>query len=618
MQHKTDKSMELDEILQRKLNIERLSELANRPDSDDPHAEMDPIQKSYLIDFLTEMVREKEEQMKELLSRLDSLQQKLDESIQLQKSSQKVEAELRKTIAQLQYEKATLVSRLGIRNKEQFDTSKSRKGKGGKRTTKGKNDGRDDFDGTKESLTADGSETAQSAEGSSSESQDVASQTDSQSVYHGPSREGWKYDIQRSKHPITHNSDRTQLEPGSVILKSRMRRVRQVRTIAEEHLFEEITYMTPSGEIRTGYFPMAEEKGAELYKEIVPGTGITIDTLAFLLSNRYQMSSPAYREAKHLLPDLDWKTCRQSLLNWEDKGVVALKKLLPALKKKALQEGAIVNVDETWYRFQTHFGHEKVYIWCLVNRKQKTVIFFYDDLKDKDGKTLKEGSRSRSVLKNFLGDAKLKSLQSDGYDAYFYLDDELMDIEHLCCMAHVMVKAKDAASEGSKEAVRLVQLIGSLYHKEDGYEGLSSAEIYKRRNDASTENIVKKLRAIVLEVKARIACAPEQVSDLLKRAVNYLDKFWNQVFAYRKDGDYTIDNMLAERAIRPITGQRKNSLFFCSRGGAEKSCLINTFVETCKQHGVSFRNFIRELMLADMAGEKDYDALLSRLLMVKK
>lgn len=224
-----------------------------------------------------------------------------------------------------------------------------------------------------------------------------------------------------------------------------------------------------------------------------------------------------------------------------------------------------------------------MYIWCLVNKKQKTVIFFYDDLKDTDGKTLKEGSRSRSVLKNFLGDAKLKSLQSDGYDAYFYLDDELMDIEHLCCMAHVMVKAKDAASEGSKEAIKMVQLIGSLYHKEDGYEGLSSEEIYKKRNDASTEAIVKKLRGIVLDVKARLVCAPEKVSDLLKRAVNYLDKF-----------------------------------FFCSRGGAEKSCLINTFVETCKQHGVSFRNFIRELMLAVMAGENDYDALLSRLLMVKK
>lgn len=42
---------------------------------------------------------------------------------------------------------------------------------------------------------------------------------------------------------------------------------------------------------------------------------------------------------------------------------------------------------------------------------------------------------------------------------------------------------------------------------------------------------------------------------------NYLHKFWKQVFAYRNDGEYTIDNLAAERAIRPQTIQRKGSLF---------------------------------------------------------
>ena len=44
-------------------------------------------------------------------------------------------------------------------------------------------------------------------------------------------------------------------------------------------------------------------------------------------------------------------------------------------------------------------------------------------------------------------------------------------------------------------------------------------------------------------------------------AVSYTH-LWNQIFSYRNDGEYSIDNMTAERAIRPITVQRKNSLFF--------------------------------------------------------
>lgn len=46
------------------------------------------------------------------------------------------------------------------------------------------------------------------------------------------------------------------------------------------------------------------------------------------------------------------------------------------------------------------------------------------------------------------------------------------------------------------------------------------------------------------------------------KALIYLDTFWEQLFVYLKDGSYTIDNSIAERFIRPLSGERKNSLFF--------------------------------------------------------
>ena len=33
-----------------------------------------------------------------------------------------------------------------------------------------------------------------------------------------------------------------------------------------------------------------------------------------------------------------------------------------------------------------------------------------------------------------------ESLQSDVYNVYMYLDNELMDIEHLCCLTHARAK----------------------------------------------------------------------------------------------------------------------------------------------------------------------------------
>ena len=76
------------------------------------------------------------------------------------------------------------------------------------------------------------------------------------------------------------------------------------------------------------------------------------------------MSTPAYREAKNRLSDMDWNTSVQNLMNWSDKGAMQLNKLIPALKKIALQDGA------------------------------------------------------------------------NSLPFYMYLDNELMDIEHLCCLAH--------------------------------------------------------------------------------------------------------------------------------------------------------------------------------------
>lgn len=53
-------------------------------------------------------------------------------------------------------------------------------------------------------------------------------------------------------------------------------------------------------------------------------------------------------------------------------------------------------------------------------------------------------------------------------------------------------------------------------------------------------------------------------SELMSKVLNNIKNFWNQIFAYRNDGEYSIDNMAAERTIRPITVQLKNSLLFGS------------------------------------------------------
>jgi hypothetical protein len=243
-----------------------------------------------------------------------------------------------------------------------------------------------------------------------------------------------------------------------------------------------------------------------------------------------------------------------------------------------------------------------------MNRALGIVIFFYEDTTDGNG-VKHEGGRGRNVLLDFLGDAKIKSLQSDGYNVYTYLDGELMDIEHLCCMDHFWAKAKKALNQGCKKAQFFVTEVGKLYRRERFYKekGLSAERIKEMRNDSYTQGIIDRMKE---RMEKLLAEGENQVSDLMWRALNYLHDFWDNLFAYRKDGEYAISNCAAEQAIRPQTVQRKNSLFYCSTKGAVNSAIYNTFIETCKQAGISFRDYFRRVILELKHGRTDYANLL--------
>lgn len=45
-------------------------------------------------------------------------------------------------------------------------------------------------------------------------------------------------------------------------------------------------------------------------------------------------------------------------------------------------------------------------------------------------------------------------------------------------------------------------------------------------------------------------------SDMMRKALVYVISNWKDLIKYRDDGRFTIDNMLAERAIRPFTVKR--------------------------------------------------------------
>ena len=44
---------------------------------------------------------------------------------------------------------------------------------------------------------------------------------------------------------------------------------------------------------------------------------------------------------------------------------------------------------------------------------------------------------------------------------------------------------------------------------------------------------------------------------MMETALTYMLNVWDDLLKYRHRGDYTVDNMVAERAIRPFTVSRR-------------------------------------------------------------
>lgn len=200
------------------------------------------------------------------------------------------------------------------------------------------------------------------------------------------------------------------------------------------------------------------------------------------------------------------------------------------------------------------------------------------------------------------------------YNAYVFIGDELKstkfkDTEHQICMAHAMAKFAKAANPGGDKAALPFHDDLSLFYKLEGRydeEGISPEERGRRRQSLETKEILIRLRS---RLDMELAKDETERSPYLTEALNYLNKFWDGIFAYQKDGNYPIDNNIAERTIRKLTTQRNNSLHYGSDEGVEMAVAYHSVISTVKLHGMSCWRYLGEFFKKIFNGCRDFFSL---------
>ena len=371
--------------------------------------------------------------------------------------------------------------------------------------------------------------------------------------------------------------------------------------------------------VRHEYFvPADTEKaaGRRPHLNTMPGTHGTPEFIADLAADIYQLHTPNYREGIRM--EMDKFTCSDNTrMNWLKKGAKMLKPLVELLKLKLLKVGSFLNIDETWCRIRvktkgdgTKLGHYfKKYVWILINKIEQVAYFLYDNDEN--------DSRGYRPISSFLSGFK-GTVASDAYVVYKQLCLEHPDIEHCLCWAHVRAKFQYALEISKEEDAEWYRnLIDYLYLVESEIilNRLTPDKVKERRG---RKDVTDTLTSLYTHAKKALRQKGKKYSDLMLQALNYMLNSWDELQTYRKDGRYTIDNLPAERAIRPFTVGRKNSLHYSSEEGVEMAMTYLTIIETAKMWGLQVKEYLTYVWREVMSGNTNYESMTPEMVIAKQ
>jgi len=173
-------------------------------------------------------------------------------------------------------------------------------------------------------------------------------------------------------------------------------------------------------------------------------------------------------------------------------------------------------------------------------------------------------------------------------------------------MSHAKNKFVKASNQGGEQrAERFSDILKEFFMRERKYDddGLTPEKRFRERQSLETKELLIELCGLL---DSKLSKDSEFRSRYYTEALNYLNRFWKEIFAYLNDGEFPIDNNLAERTIRKLATGRNNSLHYGSDAGAEMAATYHSVIGTVKLHGSSIWNFIGTFFKNIFNGCRDY------------
>ena len=316
-------------------------------------------------------------------------------------------------------------------------------------------------------------------------------------------------------------------------------------------------------------------KIAPLPSSPIPKGVATATLLSQIITSKYQYALPLYRQ-ESLFKQYGIELSRKTMADWMMKSSELFKPLYARLQEILLQQG-VIQADETTLNV---INEDKIksYMWLYCTGTDSPNNGDIPNIVLYDYQAGRAGQCAINYLDGFSG-----YLQVDGYAGYEKTSATLVG-----CWAHARRKFIEAQTVQPKgktgKADMALSMIQKLYRIEIGLKDKSAQEKHQARQE--------KAKPVLEKFYQWLAQANVVKKSALGKAISYCQNQWHKLVRYIDDGNLTIDNNRAERAIKPFVIGRKNWLFSNTANGAKASAMLYSIIETAKANGLTPFDYI--------------------------
>jgi len=260
--------------------------------------------------------------------------------------------------------------------------------------------------------------------------------------------------------------------------------------------------------------------------------------------------------------------------------------------RSVVLESGVIHTDDTRVTVLLGKQTRKGRAWAYIAPEQKIAVFDFTLTRGRDGP------------EKFLGDF-CGYLQADAYAGY----DRICagkSVTEVACWAHARRKFHDAKRIQPQAALAALAWIRRLYEVErvaDAYrDGLdvSLPETTRRQLYVKKRHEVRQAYAIGILDQIGTWLEKQSGTILPKspvgEAISYVKSNWSALNTYVRDGKLSIDNNIAERAMRHAAAGRKNWQFVGSEKGGETWAVLTSVTYTAKLHGLNLYAYMQDVI----------------------